>query len=94
MVLRSAVTRAHCRGLCLDFSTTSQSSLGMRQPQINSRSCVPSWSAAARRLVFFDTMIAGHALALGAILVTNNQRHFGKVRSLEVENWSTDAGEG
>ena len=42
----------------------------------------------------FDTMIAGHALALRAILVTNNQRHFGKVRSLEVENWSTDAGEG
>ena len=36
----------------------------------------------------FDTMIAAHALALGAILVTNNQKHFGKVRALKVENWA------
>jgi len=35
----------------------------------------------------FDTMIAGHALALKAILVTNNQKHFGKVRALKIENW-------
>lgn len=35
----------------------------------------------------FDTMIAGHALALKATLVTNNQKHFQKVKSLKVENW-------
>ena len=35
----------------------------------------------------FDTMIAGHALALKATLVTNNQKHFAKVRSLKTENW-------
>lgn len=34
-----------------------------------------------------DTMIAAHALALGSILVTNNQKHFGKVRALKIENW-------
>jgi tRNA(fMet)-specific endonuclease VapC len=34
-----------------------------------------------------DTLIAGHALALDAILVTNNVRHFSKVRGLRCENW-------
>ena len=66
------------------------------------RVAVLSWDAAAadsfarlraqleRRgtpIGLFDTMIAGHALALKAVLVTNNRKHFGKVRSLKVENW-------
>jgi tRNA(fMet)-specific endonuclease VapC len=35
----------------------------------------------------FDEMIAGHALALGAVLVTDNTRHFERVAGLAVENW-------
>ena len=35
----------------------------------------------------FDTMIAGHALALKATLVTNNQKHFQKVKAPKIENW-------
>ena len=35
----------------------------------------------------FDTMIAGHALAMKATLVTNNQKHFQKVKALKFENW-------
>ena len=35
-----------------------------------------------------DTMIAGHALALKATLVTNNLKHFQKVAALRVENWA------
>ena len=35
----------------------------------------------------FDTMIAGHALALKATLVTNNRKHFQSVKALEVANW-------
>ena len=35
-----------------------------------------------------DTLIAGHALALGATLVTNNQKHFSKVAGLRLENWT------
>jgi tRNA(fMet)-specific endonuclease VapC len=34
-----------------------------------------------------DTMIAGHALSVGAVLVTNNQKHFAKVKKLKTENW-------
>lgn len=34
-----------------------------------------------------DTQIAAHALALGAVLVTNNTREFERVPGLAVENW-------
>jgi tRNA(fMet)-specific endonuclease VapC len=35
----------------------------------------------------FDEMIAAHALSLGAVLVTDNVRHFSRVDGLTVENW-------
>jgi tRNA(fMet)-specific endonuclease VapC len=35
----------------------------------------------------YDTMIAGHARALGLTLVTNNTREFRRVKGLRVENW-------
>ena len=35
----------------------------------------------------FDEMIAAHALALGAVLVTDNTRHFNRVEGLRLENW-------
>lgn len=35
-----------------------------------------------------DTMIAAHARAIGAVLVTNNVRHFRAVKGLTVENWA------
>ena len=34
-----------------------------------------------------DMMIAAHALSLGAILVTNNEREFQRVTGLKIENW-------
>lgn len=36
-----------------------------------------------------DVLLAGHALALGAVLVTNNVREFTRVRRLVVEDWQT-----
>ena len=39
-----------------------------------------------------DTLIAAHAFALNVTLVTNNQKHFSKVRGLKIANWSDDAG--
>ena len=35
-----------------------------------------------------DTLIAAQALALGATLVTNNQREFQRVPDLFLENWA------
>jgi tRNA(fMet)-specific endonuclease VapC len=35
-----------------------------------------------------DAMIAGHAIAAGAVFVTNNGRHFDRVAGLNVENWT------
>jgi predicted nucleic acid-binding protein len=35
-----------------------------------------------------DTMIAGHAIAVGAVLVTSNERHFARVPGLNTENWT------
>jgi len=44
--------------------------------------------ARAGRLIGpYDMMIAGHARALGLILVTNNRREFNRVPGLRVENW-------
>ena len=34
-----------------------------------------------------DTLIAAHALAMGAALVTNNQREFQRVSGLVLDNW-------
>ena len=34
-----------------------------------------------------DLMIAAHARAIGAIVVTNNVKDFGRVKKLEIENW-------
>jgi tRNA(fMet)-specific endonuclease VapC len=35
-----------------------------------------------------DTMIAGHAMAVGAVLVTSNERHFVRIPGLSIENWT------
>jgi len=35
-----------------------------------------------------DTMIAGHAIAVGAVLVTSNERYLARVTGLKIENWT------
>ena len=34
-----------------------------------------------------DSMIAGHALSIEAVLVTNNKKHFSEVPKLKLNNW-------
>lgn len=36
----------------------------------------------------YDTLVAAQALCLGLTFVTNNTRHFSRVRGLSVENWA------
>lgn len=38
-----------------------------------------------------DVLIAAHALALGATLVTNNLAHFGRVAGLKTANWLSES---
>jgi tRNA(fMet)-specific endonuclease VapC len=40
----------------------------------------------------FDLAIAAHALAYGGTLVTENRRHFERIRGLQVECWSETGG--
>jgi tRNA(fMet)-specific endonuclease VapC len=39
----------------------------------------------------YDTLIAAHAHALGAVLVSNNTREFERVPGLKLENWAREA---
>jgi len=41
----------------------------------------------------FDEMIAAHALAAGAVIITDNTRHFTRVPGLALENWLRPAAE-
>ena len=43
--------------------------------------------AAGTPIGAYDMLIAAHALTLGAVLVTNNQREFARIRGLHIENW-------
>ncbi|MFW5752186.1 MAG: type II toxin-antitoxin system VapC family toxin [bacterium] len=36
----------------------------------------------------FDLLIAATALTMNATLVTNNEKHFNRVKGLNIENWS------
>lgn len=39
------------------------------------------------RIGISDCMIAGHALSMGLVLVTNNQKHFDRIPELRTQNW-------
>ena len=43
---------------------------------------------AGRPIGPLDTIIAAHSVALGAVLVTNNKREFGRVPGLRCEDWT------
>ncbi|MEL6503957.1 MAG: PIN domain-containing protein [Pseudomonadota bacterium] len=43
-----------------------------------------------RRTGIFDTLIAAHSLSYGAVLVTDNVKHFADIEGLEVQNWKRD----
>jgi len=38
----------------------------------------------------YDLQIAAHALSLDAVLVTNNEREFKRIKGLRIENWAKE----
>ena len=57
-------------------------------------SCAAEFGLIARELAErgspigeFDALIAAHAMALEVTLVTNNVKHFNRIKGLKVENW-------
>ena len=44
--------------------------------------------AAGTPIGAMDMMIAAHAKSIKAVLVTNNQKHFTKVKGLKIDNWT------
>jgi tRNA(fMet)-specific endonuclease VapC len=44
--------------------------------------------AAGTPIGAMDMMIAAHAKSIKAVLVTNNQKHFTKVKGLKIDNWA------
>jgi tRNA(fMet)-specific endonuclease VapC len=46
--------------------------------------------ARGERIGAYDTLIAGHAMALGLICITDNLKEFSRVDGLAVENWRTN----
>ena len=45
-------------------------------------------AAAGTPIGFYDTLIAGHARSLGAVLVTHNVAEFDRVDGLQIEDWA------
>lgn len=43
---------------------------------------------ASSRLEDFDVAVAAHAIANGAVLVTANLRHLGRIPGLRIEDWT------
>ena len=43
--------------------------------------------ASGKPIGAMDMMIAAHAKSIKAVLVTNNQKHFTRIKGLKVENW-------
>jgi tRNA(fMet)-specific endonuclease VapC len=59
------------------------------QPEaIRAAEAKQSLRASGRPTGFLDILIAGHALAIGATLVTNNTKHFENVPGLVLESWA------
>jgi tRNA(fMet)-specific endonuclease VapC len=57
-------------------------------------SCAAAFGKLASKLVIkgrpignYDTLIAAHAMSMGVVLVTNNEKHFREVDGLKIENW-------
>jgi len=80
---RNAVIRAFLRNVeILPFDLTAAREAGMIRAEL---------ARAGTPIGAYDLMIAGHARALPATLVTHNLREFSRVGELPVEDWTSQS---
>ena len=63
---------------CLDFDLAAARAFGRIRSTLESEGLV---------IGPYDMMIAAHALSLGIVLVTDNEKEFRRVAGLQIENW-------
>jgi len=63
---------------CLDFDLAAARVFGRIRSTLESEGLV---------IGPYDMMIAAHALSLGIVLVTDNEKEFRRVAGLQIENW-------
>src|SRR5207247_10338848 len=63
---------------CVDFDRDAASAFGRIRAALEAKGAVVGP---------YDLQIAGHAVSLGLVLVTDNVREFRRVKRLKVENW-------
>jgi tRNA(fMet)-specific endonuclease VapC len=82
-----SVRRAHHESLILAFCAPLEIAAFDAQAAKAYGSVRAGLEAAGTPIGPLDTLIAGHALAVGAILLTANAREFRRVPTLVVEDW-------
>jgi tRNA(fMet)-specific endonuclease VapC len=63
----------------LDFDMAAATSAGLVRVELRQKGLASG---------LFDELIAGHAISIGAKLVTNNSKHFSNITGLSIETWS------
>src|SRR5450631_2495333 len=74
------------RAIVADRTAQPMASAG-RQALIKARPGAEMHWRRGAQLGAADLMLAAHARAMGATVVTNNTKGFGRVKNLQVENW-------
>jgi tRNA(fMet)-specific endonuclease VapC len=67
----------------LPFETPADASYGLLRTRLEKRGT----PIGANDLLNNDLLIAAHALTLGCVIVTDNEREFSRVKGLRLQNW-------
>ncbi len=73
----------------LPFETSADTSYGLLRTRLEQAGT----PIGANDLLIDDLLIAAQALALGYVIVTDNEREFSRVKGLRLQNWLRSTGD-